>query len=346
MDIVFKDIVMASQNSAKLQSLQAQASTLGMLVIDASTTSPRYQIFFEGQLVGETKSMKATAAVLPDLYRAIQEQLALQVASEVTQHLETQAQEVAPEFPEFAAGIAGDSVCVQLKPQVSVAEDALKAFLNHTSSTEEVANRQVGACAIAHADFDASVGLLFGGYYCDTNRAIASVKIFINFDNGTYSRHDEFPNGSSAGWGSEYGMNLANIDFDNWESLTPPPPEPEDFIQVRTTSDPTVFQIFSRPPSRLKPNEYQVKLWESGRGSCTCPHHCHRQAQCKHIQAVNKFLEKRKTGRSLSPTIGHRQHGYFQSEAEKAGEWKLNLRPTGLYTHEHFRQRERSQAKF
>ena len=328
---------MASQNSPKLIALHAQASTLGMLVIDASTTTPRYQIFFEGQLVGETKSMKAAAAVLPDLYRAIQEQLAEQVASEVTQHLEAQAQEVAPEFPEFAAGIAGDNVAVQLNPQVSAAEDALQAFLNHTSSTEGV--------EVAHASFDATTGLLAGGYYCDTNQSIAQIKIFINFDHGTYSRHDKFPNGSSARWGGEYGMSLSHIDFD-WEALTPPLPEPEDFIQVRTTPDPTVFQIFSRPPSRLKPNEYQVKLWESGRGSCTCPHHFHRQVQCKHIQAVNRFLEKRKTGRSLSPTIGHRQHGYFQSEAEKAGTWKLNLRPTGLYTHEHFRQRELSQAKF
>lgn len=104
---------MATQNSPKLLALQNQAATLGMLVLDASTTKPLYQVFFENQLVGEARSMKAVSEALPHLYRAIQEQLAeQQQAAEVAEYIEQQAQEIAPE----PVGISGDNVAVALQP--------------------------------------------------------------------------------------------------------------------------------------------------------------------------------------------------------------------------------------
>lgn len=104
---------MATQNSPKLLALQNQAATLGMLVIDSSTSRPLYQVFFEKQLVGEARSMKAVSEALPHLYRAIQEQLAeQQQVAEVAEYLEQQAQEIAPE----PVGISGDNVAVALQP--------------------------------------------------------------------------------------------------------------------------------------------------------------------------------------------------------------------------------------
>lgn len=115
---------MATQNSPKLLALQNQAATLGMLVIDSSTSRPLYQIFFENQLVGEARSMKAVSEALPHLYRAIQEQLAeQQQAAEVAQYLEQQAQEIAPE----PVGISGDNVAVTLQPvKVKTCNDCLQ----------------------------------------------------------------------------------------------------------------------------------------------------------------------------------------------------------------------------
>lgn len=104
---------MATHNSPKLHALQQQASTLGMLVIDSSTSRPLYQVFFENQLVGEARSMKAVSEALPHLYRNIQEQLAeQQQAAEVAEYIEAQANEIAPE----PIGISGDNVAVALQP--------------------------------------------------------------------------------------------------------------------------------------------------------------------------------------------------------------------------------------
>ncbi len=58
-----------------LREVQALASnTYGLLV--QPLTRSTYGIFFEGQLVAEVKKLADAIAIFPDLYRAIQEQLA------------------------------------------------------------------------------------------------------------------------------------------------------------------------------------------------------------------------------------------------------------------------------
>lgn len=63
-----------------LREVQALATnTYGLVIqsINANSRAP-YGIFFEGQLVAEVKKLADAIAIFPDLYRAIQEQLAEQ----------------------------------------------------------------------------------------------------------------------------------------------------------------------------------------------------------------------------------------------------------------------------
>ncbi|MBW4674714.1 MAG: hypothetical protein KME52_11990 [Desmonostoc geniculatum HA4340-LM1] len=63
-----------------LREVQALASnTYGLLV--QPLTRSTYGIFFEGQLVAEVKKLVDAIAIFPDLYRAIQEQLAEQATA-------------------------------------------------------------------------------------------------------------------------------------------------------------------------------------------------------------------------------------------------------------------------
>ncbi len=62
-----------------LREVQVIATTYDLLLQPLNTRT--YGIFFEGQLVAEVKKLVDAIAIFPDLYRAIQEQLAEQEAA-------------------------------------------------------------------------------------------------------------------------------------------------------------------------------------------------------------------------------------------------------------------------
>lgn len=68
-----------TKNRYTLREVQARAKTYDLLVqsLNANSRAP-YGIYFEGQLVAQAKKLVDVVAVLPGLYRAIQEQLAEQ----------------------------------------------------------------------------------------------------------------------------------------------------------------------------------------------------------------------------------------------------------------------------
>ncbi|MFN6460811.1 MAG: hypothetical protein RMZ41_003060 [Nostoc sp. DedVER02] len=111
-------------------------STYNLLVQPLNTRT--YGIFFEGQLIAQAKRLVDVVAAMPDLYRAIQEQLA------------EQAKAIAPVMGEAIALAAENVISEELQPQ------AYTTFSHHAyddaTSWEmrEQLNRQGYEDAIAH----------------------------------------------------------------------------------------------------------------------------------------------------------------------------------------------------
>ncbi|ABA24703.1 hypothetical protein Ava_D0038 [Trichormus variabilis ATCC 29413] len=119
--MTYTDTKSQAKKRYTLREVQAIAKTYDLLIqpINANSRAP-YGIFFDGQLVAEVKKLTDAIAIFPNLYTAIQEQLAEQAAAQQTTEVNNSQPVTLPTVGE-SYQIGGLTIkCAQIGGEVAV----------------------------------------------------------------------------------------------------------------------------------------------------------------------------------------------------------------------------------